>query len=267
MVHVRGQWGGDLKIKEEIRRRSEVLNFVPHGVVVLAHDEIRTCPCQVDKIITSMVQTEVQSKDMFTCDEVLKKPGLVKYGRSYIIIATYAVVLVAATAVIFRLTLASKAEGLDKITGVLTGWSWSLALVSALILIVTKNLIPGTTLRNLCQGKRQASDLTDMNLGEGALILFAQDARTNHLWAPGNACAYANRPCGTVQVSEMPSGGSESWKLGLFITDKFAIKLQQNTPLIRKTVEILDGSIHIEWDEPVEGSVVGRLLGKEVKVG
>lgn len=266
MFHVRGQWGGDLIIEGETRRRSEILNYVTHSAVVLAHDEIRTCPCLAEEIITSMVATRATSKDVFTSDEALREPGLVKYRRSRFILIFYIVLLSAVAVVVIRLCVSATADAFLKIVGALTGWSWSLALVSAFHFIVIKNLLPGTTLRHLGQGKRQASDLTDMKLKDGALIMLAHDARTNHLLAPGNACAYANRPSGKVQVSKMPSA-REAWNLGLVITDKFAIKLQQNTLLIRRTVENLDGSIHIEWDEAVQCSAVGRLLDDEVKVG
>lgn len=266
MVHIRGQWAGDLEIADNLRRRSEVVNYVTHGTIVTVYDEVRTCPCLIESIITSMVRTTVNESDVQICNEVLKEPGLVRYCGGRFILGSYVLLLLATAIIIIMLSVKTTSEGFEKVTGVLTGWSWSLALVSAVHFIVVKNLLPKTTLRHLAQGKRQASDLSDMKLSEGSRILLSHDARTNHLLAPGNACAYANRPSGSVQVCDMPSG-KKAWDLGLVITDKFAIKLQQGTPLIRSTVENLDGSIHIEWDEAVNGNAVGCLLGDEVKVG
>ena len=174
--------------------------------------------------------------------------------------------LVGTAIVVILLSVKSTSDGFKRITGVLTGWSWSLALVSAVHFIIVKNLLPGTTLQHLFELKRQATDLSNMKLNEGTRILLPQDARTNHLLAPGNSCAFANRPSGDVQVDEMPTV-ADCVKLGLLITDTFAIKLQQNTPLLRKTVENLDGSIHVEWDEPIVGCAVGRLLIDDKRVG
>lgn len=208
----------------------------------------------------------MKERHVIKSDYLLKEPGLVRYRCSHIILVSYIILLSLVSGLVITLSLKATSEGFEKLTGVLTGWSWSLGLVSAFHFIVVKNFLPGTTLRHIGQGKRQASDFCDMDLEEGTRIVLAQDARTNNLLAPGNSCAFANRPSGRVVVSNMPTA-LEAWKLGLVITDKFAVKLLQHTPLIRKTVENLDGSIHIEWDEPVGECAVGALQRDEVKVG
>lgn len=266
LLHARGHWGGDIDIDGQARRRSEVLNFVPHGTVVVTFDEIRTCPCCVDDITTELVQVKVHRKAVLQSNRVLSTPGLVHFASGHFIFALYVVLLMISLVVVTALSVMASESRFDTLTSVLEGWTWSVALVSALHLIVVKNIFPGIEIRDLAMGQRRALNLEDMNLSKETLICLAQDARTNHLLAQGNACAYANRPSGTVQVSSMPTA-REAWNPGLIVTDTFAIKLQQETPLIRRVVKNLDGSIHIDWEEVVRESIAGRLLKYEVKVG
>ena len=266
MVHVRGQWAGDLHIGNQLRRRSEIINYVHHGMVVVTHNEIRSCPCQTEEILSTLVSTEVKDSDINTCHDVLSNPGTVKYNTIRLILIVYILLFAILATIIMIFITRSTTKKFEKVTGSLASWTWTLGLVSSVHVILVKNLLPNITLRDIAQGRRRVLNITDMNLGDRGIILFAHDARTNHLLAPGNSSAFANKPSGKILVNEMPDGKS-AWKLGLVVTDCFAIKLQQNTPLLRRTAQNLDGSINIDWDSSVEDGVVGRLLKEELKIG
>lgn len=274
-LHVRGSWGGDVIISDVRRRRSEVLNFVPHGSIVIAFGEIRSCPCCVNGIMTTFAQTIVTESDIRACDRALRNPGLVHFSPGFFILAAYIILFLAAlVATLHAVFLASKdydngkndSTRLERLNAGFGAVTWSIAIITSLHVIVTRNVLPGIELRQLAQSLRYTNSLDDMRLSQGAMICLAQDPRTNHVLAPGNACAYAHRPSGSVNVSTLPNA-REAWSLGLVLTNMFAIKLEQGTPLVRKVVKNLDGSVFVDWDTPVFGTLVGKILDSNVLVG
>lgn len=274
MLHVRGTWGGDVSILEVHRRRSELLNFIPHGIVTIAFGEIRTCSCCVEEILSTFARTVVTEADVRACDKVVRYPGLVPFQPGILILGIYVILFVAAvfgtvTSVITVSTEkseSSESSRLDVLNGGLGAVAWSIAIITSLHVIVTQNILPGIELRQMAKRLRFSTSLDDMRLSHGAMICLAQDPRTNNVLAPANACAYAHRPAGSVNVTTLPNA-REAWSLGLVVTDSFAIKLEQQTPLVRGVVKNLDGSIFVDWDSTVQGFVVGKLMDASVLVG
>lgn len=274
MLHVRGTWGGDVPILEVHRRRSELLNFIPHGIVTVAFGEIRTCSCCVEEILSAFADTVVTEADVRACDKVVRYPGLVPFQPGILILTIYGILFVGAlfatvTSVITVSTEkseSSESSRLDVLNAALGAVAWSIAIITSLHVIVTQNMLPGIELRQMAKRLRFSTSLDDMRLSHGAMICLAQDPRTNSVLAPANASAYAHRPIGSVNVTTLPNA-REAWSLGLVVTDSFAIKLEQRTPLIRGVVKNLDGSVFVDWDSTVQGFVVGKLVDYSVLIG